>query len=137
MPTSESNNSAVPATNDHKSLDGLPDGWVTDGYTIDGEKWFLAYSPEENNRRLYIGDALVIESDDDNFSFDRDGCSIRVVRHLRGGFYELEILRGEESRFSGRPTSSKVKGLKNNLMIAGYILFAIWFFMRLREQIGF
>lgn len=115
----------------------VPEGWIIETYTLEGVEWSVVYCADVDNKQLYVGETLVCESDTDGFSFEQDGKPVRVVRHLRYGFYELEITRDGQTLLTGEPASSAVKGPKGKLMMAAYMLFAIWSLASLREMIGF
>ncbi|MEP5231863.1 MAG: hypothetical protein ABJQ78_10545 [Alloalcanivorax sp.] len=115
----------------------VPDGWVSDSYSISGVKWLVIYSPEKGIKKLYIKDVFVCETETDIFYFQQDEGSVKVVRHLRRGFYELEIIRSGVSLLSGKPKSSSIKEVKGKVMVAGYMMFAIWMYVSFRGAVGF
>lgn len=117
-------------------LAGVPDGWVTDRYSFEEEEWCVAYSSDADRKKLYIENSLVKESDSDSFSFLRNGMPVYVTRHLRAGFYELEIARAGVSVLTGAPVSSQVRGIKSKLMVIGYLLFAFYVFSKIAERLG-
>jgi len=115
----------------------VPDGWVSDSYSISGVKWLVIYSPEKGIKKLYIKDVFVCETEADIFYFQQDEGPVKVVKHLRRGFYELEIIRSGVSLLSGKPKSSSIKGMKGKVMVAGYMMFAIWMYVSFRDTVGF
>jgi len=50
----------------------VPDGWVSDSYSISGVKWLVIYSPEKGIKKLYIKDVFVCETEADIFYFQQD-----------------------------------------------------------------
>lgn len=115
----------------------VPYGWLTDTFRIEESVWSVVYPSEDGAKKLYIDNEKVGEGVDDTFSFERDGEPVQVVRHLRNGFYELEVIRNGESLFSGKPTSSEIKGKKMKIMIAVYMLISFWMYLNFRDTIGF
>ena len=97
----------------------------------------MIYSPEKGIKKLYIKDVFVCETETDIFYFQQDEGSVKVVSHLRRGFYELEIIRSGVSLLSGKPKSSSIKEVKGKVMVAGYMMFAIWMYVSFRGAVGF
>lgn len=115
----------------------VPDGWVTDRYLFEGEEWCVAYSSGSESKSLYIESKLVKKSMTDTFLFWRNEVPVHVTRHLRHGYYELEIVRDGASVMSGMPLVTKVRGIKSKLMVVGYMIFAFWVFKNLPGLLGF
>ena len=113
----------------------IPDGWAYDIYQVEGHEWIVAYSSSSENKILYVDGVRMSESMEDKFSFEIHGESVDVVRRLGYGYYELDIVRAGESIASMKPKRTKVKGKKANIMIAVYMLFALWVWFNFKDTL--
>lgn len=113
----------------------IPDGWAYDIYKVEGYEWIVAYSSSSENKILYVDGVRVSESMGDKFSFEIHGESVDVIRRLGYGYYELDIVRGGDSIASVKPKRTKVKGKKANIMIAVYMLFALWAWFNFKDTL--
>lgn len=113
----------------------IPDGWAYDIYKVEGAEWIVAYSSSSETKILYVDGVRASESEGDKFSFEVHGESVDVERRLGYGFYELDIVRAGESIASVKPKRTKIKGKKANIMIAVYMLFALWAWFNFKDTL--